>query len=280
MGILAVGTIGRNRLHGCVFKADKELAKAGRGSYEVKYDAVTGLTIVKWYDNKAVFLTSSYLGADPVEKCRRWSKQGRKYVEVDRPHIVKVYNKNMGGVDLSDMLMSLYRIAIRPQRWYLRIIYYLIYLSLSNGWLLYRRHLTQMQEKKYMSLLNFRAQVADALINVGKPADLTSRKRGRPSLEDAEEDRAPPPVRRIPAPSTIARLDRFDHFPTNSEKRGRCRRCKNGYTQMTCTKCSVTVLYKGQKLLLRVSHYEMTIYVLLTHVVMLVRGPHSDELIL
>ena len=35
MGILAVGTIGRNRLHGCVFKTDKELAKAGRGSYEV-----------------------------------------------------------------------------------------------------------------------------------------------------------------------------------------------------------------------------------------------------
>ena len=38
-----------------------------------------------------------------------------------------------------------------------------------------------------MSLLNFRAQVAYSLIKVGKPADLTSRKRGRPALEDAEE---------------------------------------------------------------------------------------------
>ena len=142
------------------------------------------------------------------------------------PHCQGLQQKNMGGVDLSDMLMSLYRIAIRPRRWYLRIIYYLIDLSLSNGWLLYRRRLTQMQEKKYMSLLNFRAQVAVALIKVDKPADLTSRKRGGPSLEDAEEDRAPPPVRRIPAPSTIVRLDRFDHFPTNGEKRGRCRRCR------------------------------------------------------
>ena len=139
------------------------------------------------HDNKVVFLTSSYLGADPVKKCRRWSKQGKKYVEVDIPHIVKVYNKNMGGVDLSDMLMALYRIAIRPRRWYLRIICYLIDLSLSIGWLLYCRHLTQIQEK-YMPLLNFRAQVADALIKVGKPADMTSRKRGRPSLEDAEEE--------------------------------------------------------------------------------------------
>ena len=122
-------------MRGCggVFKTDKELAKAGRGLYEVKYDAVTGLTIIKWYDNKTVFLTSSYLGANPVEKCRRWSKLGKKYVEVDRPHIVKVYNKNMGVVDLLDMLMSLYRIAIRLRRWYLRIIYYLIYIYLSTG---------------------------------------------------------------------------------------------------------------------------------------------------
>ena len=39
MGILAVGTIGRNRLRDCVFKTDKELAE--RGSYKVKYDAIT-----------------------------------------------------------------------------------------------------------------------------------------------------------------------------------------------------------------------------------------------
>ena len=58
-------------MRGRVFKNDKELTKAGLGSYEVKNDAVAGLTIVKWYDNKVVFLTSSYLGADPVEKCRR-----------------------------------------------------------------------------------------------------------------------------------------------------------------------------------------------------------------
>ena len=39
-----------------------------------------------------------------------------------------------------------------------------------------------------MSLINFRAQIADYFIKVGKPADLTSRKRGRPSLEDDEEE--------------------------------------------------------------------------------------------
>ncbi|XP_019737194.1 piggyBac transposable element-derived protein 3-like [Hippocampus comes] len=105
-------------------------------------------------------------GPDPVDRCR-WSKEKKEYVEVDRPHIVKVYNNNMGGVDLADMFAALYRIELRPRRWYLRILYYLIDLLLVNGWLLYHHHLTQKQEKKYMPFLDFRTQVADALIKVG-----------------------------------------------------------------------------------------------------------------
>ena len=93
--------------------------------------------------------------------------------------------------------------------------------------------------------------------------------------QQQQQDQTPPPIHRIPAPSTIFRLDRFEHFPRNGGKRGRCRRCKNGYTQIACTKCNVTVLYKGQQLLLRVSHYEMTLCALLTHSVMLVRVPHK-----
>ena len=78
----------------------------GLGSYEVMYDAVTGLTTVKWSNNKALFLTSSYLGAEPVEKCRRWSKQGKKYVEVDRPHIAKVYNKTWVAFVFMSVVMT------------------------------------------------------------------------------------------------------------------------------------------------------------------------------
>ncbi|XP_042610676.1 piggyBac transposable element-derived protein 3-like, partial [Cyprinus carpio] len=213
MGILTVATINRNCLRGCTLKSDKELSKAGRGAYEVKYEKTSGMSIVKWYDNKAVLLASSFIGPEPVERCRRWSKEKKEYVEVDRPHIVKVYNHNMGGVDLADMFAALYRIDIRPRRWYLRILYYLIDLSLVN----------------------------DPLIKVGKQADLNSRKRGRPSLEDDPTSHKaappPPPFQRISAPSVDVRLNRCDHFPIHAEKRGRCRLCKNGYTQMACLKC-------------------------------------------
>nr|XP_005159764.1 piggyBac transposable element-derived protein 3-like [Danio rerio] len=249
MVILTVATINRNRLRGCTLKSDKELSKAGCGAYEVKYEKTSGMSIMKWYDNKAVLLASSFIGPEPVERCRRWSKEKKEYVEVDRPHIVKVYNHNMGGVDLADKFAALYRTDFRPRRWYLRILYYLIDLSLVNGWLLYRRHLTQKQEKKYMPLLDFRVQVADALIKVGKQVDLNSRKRVRPSLEDdpTSHQAASPPLQRISAPSVDVRLDRCDHFPIHAEKRGRCRLCKNGYTQMACLKCKVLLCFTKDK---------------------------------
>lgn len=90
-----------------------------------------------------------------------------------------------------------------------------------------------------MLLHDFRAQVADALIKVGKRADLNSSIRGRPSLEDVAEPRqaAPPPLQRDVAPSVDVRLDRFDNFPIHADKRGRCRLCNKGYTQMATLKC-------------------------------------------
>ena len=71
MGIPTVATINRNRLCGCTLKSDKELSKAGRGAYEVKYEMTSGMVIVKWYNSKAVLLPSSFI--DPVDRCRRWS---------------------------------------------------------------------------------------------------------------------------------------------------------------------------------------------------------------
>ena len=98
-------------------------------------------------------------------------------------------SSSMGGVDLSDMLMSLYRIDIRPRLWYLRMLCYFIDLSTVNAWLLYRRHVKQLGLRKYKPLLDFRVEIADSLIKHGKAI---TKKRGRPS-RDADEDvpRAP-----------------------------------------------------------------------------------------
>nr|CAI5822949.1 unnamed protein product [Callosobruchus analis] len=51
----------------------------------------------------------------------------------------------MGGVDLMDMLVSLYRTRLKSRRWYLSIFAQMVDLCMNNAWLLYRR------EKKLMS---------------------------------------------------------------------------------------------------------------------------------
>lgn len=51
----------------------------------------------------------------------------------------------MGGVDLSDMLIALYRTPFRSHRWYLIIFAQLLDICLLNAWLVYRR---DMESKK------------------------------------------------------------------------------------------------------------------------------------
>ncbi len=135
---------------------------------------------------------------------------------------------------MSEMLRSLYRIDIRPRRWYLRMLYYFIDLSTVNAWLLYRRHVKQLGLRKYKPLLDFRVEIADSLIKHGKAI---TKKRGRPS-RDADVPRAPR-LRAFRRPQRGIRLDKVGHLPKYHENRGRSRLCTKGYTQIRCANCGV-----------------------------------------
>ena len=67
---------------------------------------------------------------------KRWDGKKKAYINMC-PDIVKDYNEVMGGVDLADMLISLYRTNIKSKRWYLKIIFHCIDICKVNGWLLY-----------------------------------------------------------------------------------------------------------------------------------------------
>lgn len=85
---------------GCTFKGDAALKKEGRGSFDVKNEPTNKLTAVKWYDNKAVHLVSSYVGVEPTGQVQRWSSTSRTHATVEQPAIIREYNHYMGGVDL------------------------------------------------------------------------------------------------------------------------------------------------------------------------------------
>ena len=62
---------------------------------------------VKWVDNSVVNLTSNFAGVELIGELERWcGKEVRK--NIPYPQIVQQYKKSIGGVDLADMLLSLY----------------------------------------------------------------------------------------------------------------------------------------------------------------------------
>uniref|UniRef100_A0A3B4EUD9 PiggyBac transposable element-derived protein domain-containing protein n=1 Tax=Pundamilia nyererei TaxID=303518 RepID=A0A3B4EUD9_9CICH len=118
--IYLVGTLRGNCLAGRQLEDEKSLAQRGRGSVDAGVTKEESMVIVKWYDNKSVTLISSYCATEPQDTVRRWSKSGKAFVEVKRPHIVE-YNTFMGGIDLLDACIARYKYHMKSRRWYLHL---------------------------------------------------------------------------------------------------------------------------------------------------------------
>lgn len=158
--------------------SDTIMKKQGRGVFDSKVDTVNNIVVAKWYDNKFVHIISNYKGPYLTDIVKRWSVGVKSKIYVVRPASVLEYNSFMGGIDLHDMLVKLYRIDIRVKSFYLRIVYHVIDMCTVNAWLLYRRHCKQMNIKKTLSLLQFKTDLTHVLLLSGNKTP----KRGRPSL--------------------------------------------------------------------------------------------------
>lgn len=112
---------------------------------------------------------SSYISADPINTIKRYSKEKKNRVDVPMPKIVEEYNTQMGGVDLSDMLVALYRTGLKTHKWYMAVFSHLLDICVNNAWLTYRRDCYQLKEKQIMRLKEFRIHVAIALSGREKP---------------------------------------------------------------------------------------------------------------
>ena len=67
LGILALGTVRISRLSGCIMKTDEGLKNLGQGADDYWTEARTNVTALKWYDNKPVYIVSSYKVRHSVE---------------------------------------------------------------------------------------------------------------------------------------------------------------------------------------------------------------------
>ncbi|KAL2077611.1 hypothetical protein ACEWY4_027115 [Coilia grayii] len=227
LGLKCTGTVRQNRTGGAPLMTDKELMKRGRGAYD--YSSAHGVVAVKWFDNKCVHLLSTACGVEPLSTVQRWSKEERAKVTVQCPSVIPAYNQHMGGIDLSDMLVQLYKTPAKSRRWYLPIFGYILDLCVANSWLVYKRDCGLLSEKP-MSLKRFRVAVAHSLQKVNKPV-------GRPPSSSPPQRSAPRRVLASPQPDV--RYDNIGHFPCHTEKRGRCNICPKGVSRWKCSKCNV-----------------------------------------
>lgn len=81
----------------------------------------------------------------------------------------------MGGVDLLDSLIGRYKFKMRCHKWYIRIFYHILDITIINARLMYPR---SNKGRDVKNLADFRIELAITLCNIGPSV---THKRGRPS---------------------------------------------------------------------------------------------------
>lgn len=73
---------------------------------------------------------------------------------------------------------------MKTKKWYMRIFYHMVDMTIVNAWLLYKRVEIEKGNNVPMPLKHFRIDIAHCLTKMGK---LCTPKRGRPTLTSIEE---------------------------------------------------------------------------------------------
>ena len=147
---------------------------------------------MRWFDNNSVQLISNYVGNGLGVPARCWDQKNTRYIQIQRPKMVEIYNEVMGDVDLSDMMLSTYRIRQKSNKSYMHVIYHCIGISVTDSWLIYRRHIAQqnISKKQQYTLIQFQSLIANSLASAGKLTSSTSRSRGKPSSNSSLDEPA------------------------------------------------------------------------------------------
>uniref|UniRef100_A0A3B4VA40 PiggyBac transposable element-derived protein domain-containing protein n=1 Tax=Seriola dumerili TaxID=41447 RepID=A0A3B4VA40_SERDU len=240
-------------------QSDKEMTKKQRGSCDEVVSHDGKVAMVKWYDNRPVVMASNFVGVGRMDEVQRWDKKKAQYLMVPRPEVVRLHNEAMGGVDLLDQLISLYRTEIRSKKWTLRMITHAFDMAVVNSWLEYRLDAKRanIQTKDIQDLLHFKMKVAQCLVKVHKTV---AAKRRRPSMSPEPQLVPKRPVHRPVQdvrPLPEVQYDTVDHMPNYDEKK-EATRCKKPYctgkTHVFCDKCNIHLCFVPHRNCFKAAH--------------------------
>ena len=153
----------------------------------------------------------------------RYSRKAKKILDVDQPHLLKLYNNNMAGVDLLDNLISSYSIRSRNRKWYWGVYNWFLNATMVQGWRFYKKIGTIMKEglmEKIGLVDSIRSCVEmSVLLHGNNSVSLLPSIPAAPNREEIQKDQG-------------------NHLIIKTNKKGVCKYCQNR-TLCRCRRCDV-----------------------------------------
>ncbi|XP_039503935.1 piggyBac transposable element-derived protein 4-like [Pimephales promelas] len=227
------GTIRRN-LTGFPHTTQNDLhKKAARG--DMRWIREGKLLFVKWMDTRGVSMCSTIHEAFSGHTVKRKVKEAGVWQtkDIPIPDAVVDYNKNMGGVDVSDALIGYYTVHHKTMKWYKTFFYHFIDIAVVNSFLLHKELFKMRKEPTLTKPLTqkiFRERLAAEMLSF------------------AEASAPPPPPPPPPQPTCMPMYYGGDA----TQARRYCRRCQEAgwqrvKTPIHCRKCQVPLCLTSRK---------------------------------
>lgn len=228
-GIGYCGTIRSNRKHIPDLTKDAGM-KQGDSDWRMEPN---GVSVTKWMDNKAVHFISNMHNPLEEKQTTRRQKDGTMR-QVPGRKVGSDYNKNMGFVDKADMLRALYQCDRKSRKWWHRIFFYFLDVTLVNAYVIS----CNLNEDKN-TLKKFKISVVHGLAGT---AGMKSNTCKRLSGESSEVVSPPSKKFKTKIPQEV-RLDKADHLPIRIASHRRCNYCSTKKephrTIWECSLCKV-----------------------------------------
>lgn len=126
----ATGTVRKNRKH---LPPLPDKLKKG----EIQFKSCGTLLALKWMDTKEVWMLSTIDGPEFVQTEKKDHKTGQNKV---KPTCVVSYNKSMGAVDRTDMILSSVQCIRKTMKWYKKVFFHLTDLCVLNAKTIFEMH--------------------------------------------------------------------------------------------------------------------------------------------
>lgn len=152
---------------------------------EILSERKDNLLILSWRDKRVVHMLSTKGNGSVNEMTDVPSKWPNK-PPTKKPNVVLDYIKLMGGVDRSDHFISSYQFMRRTKKWYRKVFFWLLEVSVVNSYIIY----SEVQKKgglKPMSHVDFRRSLVLDLVSERIAQKPNKRRPGRPAQRPEEE---------------------------------------------------------------------------------------------